>query len=137
MKKKMFIFALLLSTGAALAQHKVHRVVIQLSTNDTTVWRNLMGNISHLKETLGEKTQIEVVAYSFGIELLVSTKSTQKKHIAEFAAMGVSFMGCENSMRIRNIVKGDLVPGVGTVPSGVSELVLKQEQDWSYLKAGF
>jgi intracellular sulfur oxidation DsrE/DsrF family protein len=38
-------------------------------------------------------------------------------------------------MRKHNITKADLLPVAVTVPSGVAELVLKQEQGWSYLKA--
>jgi intracellular sulfur oxidation DsrE/DsrF family protein len=35
------------------------------------------------------------------------------------------------------ITKQMLIPAVFTVPSGVGEVILKQEQGWSYLRAGY
>jgi intracellular sulfur oxidation DsrE/DsrF family protein len=30
-----------------------------------------------------------------------------------------------------------LLPSAGTVPAAILEIVMKQEQGWSYIKAGF
>ena len=49
---------------------------------------------------------------------------------------GVRFAACQNTMRRRNISKEDLLPFVGTVDSGVAEVVRKQEEGWAYLKGG-
>ena len=38
-------------------------------------------------------------------------------------------------MRRHNIQKADLLTDAFTVPSGVVEVILKQEQGWTYLKA--
>ena len=35
------------------------------------------------------------------------------------------------------ITKEMLIPSAGSVPSGVAELVIKQEEGWSYLKTGY
>ncbi len=114
-----------------------HRVVIQLSSNDTLVWKSLMNNIKHLKEGWGETVMIEVVAHGLGIEMLVAAKTTEQKRVTEFKNMGVVFVGCENTMRLRKIAKEEMIPEAGFVPMGVGEIILKQEQGWSYLKAGF
>ena len=114
-----------------------HKVVIQLSSNDTLVWKSLMNNIKHLKEGWGETVIIEVVAHGPGIEILVSAKTTEQKRITEFKNIGVVFVGCENTMRLRKITKEEMIPEAGFVPMGVGEVILKQEQGWSYLKAGF
>lgn len=113
-----------------------HRVVIQLSSNDTLDWKGLMGNIKHLKEGWGDSVSIEVVAHSGGIEMLMLKKTTQQKNIAAFKKMGVVFVGCENTMRQKNISKDEIVTEAGFVPMGVGEIIMKQEQGWSYLKAG-
>ena len=114
-----------------------HQVVIQVSNNDTAAWKGLMNNIKHLKELWGDSVQIEVVAHGPGIELLVAAKTTQQKKIAEYKKTGVVFAACENTMRQRNISKADIIPEAGFVPSGVAEVILKQEQGWNYLKSGF
>ena len=39
-------------------------------------------------------------------------------------------------MRKHHIEKSELLNIANTVPSGVAEIILKQEAGWSYLKAG-
>ena len=114
-----------------------HHVVMQLTTNDTTVWKGLMLNIKHLRDSWGETVQIEVVSYGSGLDLLLLSKSNQMEKIKDFTKLGVSFVACENTMRLRKISKDEVTPDAGYVPSGVGELVLKQEAGWSYIKSGF
>ena len=114
-----------------------HHVVIQVTNSDTAAWKGLMNNIKHLKETWGDQVQIEVVAHGPGIELLMAAKTTQQQKITEYKKAGVLFTACENSMRQRNITKADIIPEADFVPSGVVEVIIKQEQGWSYLKSGF
>jgi uncharacterized protein len=49
----------------------------------------------------------------------------------------VDFVACENAMREHKIKREDLVTDCRTVPSGVVEVVLKQDKGWAYLKAGY
>jgi len=137
--------ALVVMASGALAQENKnavkkeqakHKVVIQLSTNDAQQWNFLMMNIKHLKAGWGENVEIEVVAYGPGVDMLMSG-STQKDKVAEFKKQGVSFMACENTMKVRGITKEEILKDAGFVPMGVGELVLKQEQGWGYFKAGF
>ena len=79
-------------------------------------------------------TQIELVAHGSGIGILIDGKTTQKAKIAELAAMGVLFKACENTIRERKIDRSTILMQAGTVPSGVAEVVLKQEAGWAYLK---
>ena len=51
--------------------------------------------------------------------------------------LGVIFNACENTMNKYGIRKDMLIPSVSSVPSGVAELVMKQEEGWSYLKTGY
>jgi len=113
-----------------------HRVVMQLTTNDTASWKGLMNNLKNLREGWGDAVEIEVVAHSNGIELLMNAKTTQKMKIDEFIHSGVRFVACENTMKQKNIKKEEILPEVGFVPMGIGEIIMKQEKGWSYLKAG-
>ena len=114
-----------------------HHVVIQLSSSDTLVWKGMMNNIKHIKEIWGDSVQIEVVAHGPGIGILVAASTTEQKNIAGFKKMGVVFAACENTLRQKNIPREAIIPEAVFVPSGVGEIIMKQEQGWSYLKAGF
>ena len=114
-----------------------HRVVMQMTSKDTLVWKSLMNNIKNLKAGWGDSVEIEVVMHGHGIEMLIAAKTTQQKKIEEFTKMGVVFVGCENTLRERNIPRESLVPEAGTVKMGIGEVIMKQEQGWSYIKLGF
>lgn len=127
-----------LSKGAA-AQNSSntppHRVVIQLNTADTAAWSGTIGNIKNLQKVWPSNVLVEVVVHGKGLDLLVKTKTHLENEVAGLVKEGVVFSACENSMRKHNILKADLIQVANTVPSGVAELVIKQEQGWSYLKA--
>lgn len=123
--------------AAAEVKNGKHFVVIQLTSNDTLVWKGLMNNLKNLKAGWGDNVQIEVVAHSAGIEMLMTSKTTQQQKIAEFKNMGIVFVGCENTMKERKIAKDAIIAEAGFVPMGVGEIIMKQEQGWSYLKVGF
>ncbi|ULQ57602.1 DsrE family protein [Flavihumibacter rivuli] len=118
-------------TGSSKAKHKV---VLHLTSNDTAVWRGMIKNITNLKAGWKDDVQIEVVAHGPGIYFLVQDKTTQQASIHEFRQMGISFMGCENTLRERKIDRASLVPDAGTVPMGIGEVIMKQEEGWSYIK---
>ena len=132
--KKIILSTLILFCVAISANAQTHKVVVQLNTSDTLVWHGALKNISNLQTALGPNTQIELVAHGAGISILVDGKTTQKAKIAELAATGVLFKACENTIRERKIDRSIILTQVGTVPSGVAEVVLKQEAGWAYLK---
>lgn len=140
MKKILFLLlAFLFSTFHLYAQDKPtqHHVIIQLSSNDTLVWKGLLNNIKNLKNGWGDSVSIEVVAHGPGIDFLTKGKTNQQERITYFKSKGVVFVGCENTLIERKIPKENIIPAAGFVKMGVGEIILKQEQGWSYIKAGF
>lgn len=119
------------------SQPGAHKVVMQLSSNDTLVWKGLMNNLKNMKAGWGDSVEIEVVAHGPGVEMLMSAKTTQLEKIRQFKAMGIGFVVCENTLRERNIPKESIIPESGFVKMGVGEIIMKQEKGWSYIKTGF
>ena len=132
--KKKILLTLFVALISIAANAQTHKVVVQLNTSDTLVWHGALKNISNLQTALGPNTQIELVAHGSGIGILIDGKTTQKTKIAELAASGVLFKACENTIRERKIDRATILTQAGTVPSGVAEVVLKQEAGWAYLK---
>ena len=132
--KKTLLLTLFVAFITFAANAQTHKVVVQLNTSDTLVWHGALKNISNLQTALGPTTQIELVAHGSGIGILIDGKTTQKAKIAELAATGVLFKACENTIRERKIDRSTILTQAGTVPSGVAEVVLKQEAGWAYLK---
>lgn len=129
------------STGKAIIKREahthVHKVVVQLSTADTLEHKGFLNNLKNLKEGWGDSVQVEVVVHGPGIELLTKGKSVFEKEIQKMMEKGVQFVVCRNTMKQRAVGEEQIIKNVGFVQMGVGEIILKQEQGWSYLKAGF
>lgn len=133
----LFLFLLLLSLSAsACAQATAHHIVFALTSGDETDWKLTLGNIRNLIVALPvDSTEVEVVAYGPGISF-VRKGSSADVEIQALEAKHVRFVACENSMRMQKMTLADLVTGVSSVPSGIVEVVMKQEHGWTYIKAG-
>lgn len=115
---------------------KIHHVVMQLNTADTASWSGVIGNIRNFQKIWPGQVEIEVVVHGKALNFLVLEKTHLGKEIDVLAEKGVLFSACENTMNKYGITKSMLISSAKTVPSGVAELVIKQEQGWGYLKAG-
>jgi intracellular sulfur oxidation DsrE/DsrF family protein len=130
---------LLITSSTLLAQDnkdKIHHVVMQLNTADTATWSSVIGNIRNFQKIWPGKVEIEVVVHGKALNFLVASKTHLSEDIEMMTKKGVVFNACENTMHKYGVEKSMLLPFAGTVPSGVAELVLKQEAGWGYLKAG-
>ena len=114
-----------------------HKIVFQLASNDTLVWKGLMNNLQNLKEGWGENVSMAVVAHGPGIELLMQNKTTQHQAIKRFTHKGIEFIACENTMKQKKIKADEIIPEATFVIMGIGEIVERQEKGWTYIKAGF
>lgn len=112
-----------------------YRIIFQLTSADTTAHKQLMkqfGNILSVSPT----TKIEVVCHGGGLDMLVSDKTIVEEKIKIFSEKGVIFNACEFSIKERKVDRNKIIKYAGYVPAGILEIVSKQEQGWSYIKAG-
>jgi intracellular sulfur oxidation DsrE/DsrF family protein len=137
------LFALCLIVQLSFAQsntiikeNKTHNIVVQLNTADTASWSSVIGNIKNIQKAWPSNLNVEVVVHGKALDFLVKDKTYFAEDIQLLASMGVKFNACQNTMRKHNITAEMLLKAAGTVPSGVVEVVLKQEEGWSYLKSG-
>ncbi len=131
--KRIFYLFLFLFIGTNFAYSQTHKVVFQLTTNDSKVWAGTIKNINHVIEALPD-TQVELVCHSGGIQFILNKNTEDAKNIQALQAKGVKIVGCQNTLNGLNLTKDDLHPNIEVVPSGVAEVVLKQEAGWSYLR---
>ena len=86
--------------------------------------------------TSSPTADIEVVMYAKGFELVMPDKSTVLADVQNaIKNPKVSFKVCAIAMKNNNIEKAQLLPGVQVVPDGIHELVMKQQENWGYIKA--
>jgi intracellular sulfur oxidation DsrE/DsrF family protein len=92
----------------------------------------VVNNVKNLIDEL-EGVEVEVVAHAGGVEGL-RTGTSHTALLEELAERGVRFVVCENTLRSRSIPRSDLPDVVGTVPSAIVELVVRQAEGWCYLR---
>ena len=126
-------FAQVKQKSAKTEQPRQHRIVYDVNAADTAQHAGLMRQLNNLKRAWPD-ARVEVVVYGKALNLLVTENTTKATAIKELQAKGVVFAACENTMRARKITKAQLLPAVITVPMAVGEIVIKQEEGWSYIK---
>lgn len=140
MKTRIQIFAvafgmMLLTFSNTYAQTKTHKLLIDMNSADTTDQSIVMRQIRNLwKELPG--TKVEVLIHGPAIDFIKKGTSPYATQIEQLQKDGVVFAVCRNTMKRYKLVDTDILPSGTFVPSAIAETVLKQEEGWSYQKAG-
>ncbi len=112
-----------------------NRALFQVSDNDPARWNLVLSNIGNLREGLGgEAVEIVLVSYGPGINMFKGD-SPVKARIAEAMKQGVKMEVCQNTMTAFKLTPADMVPEVTYIPSGVVEVMKKQQQGWAYIRS--
>lgn len=114
-----------------------HKIVMQLTSADPMVHKSLMKQISNLKEGWKDSVAIEIVCHGPGMEFLMKEKNLIAPNFIEFKSKNVNFVACRNTMKEKKIEEIQLFEDISYVQMGIAEIVVKQEQGWSYIKTGF
>jgi intracellular sulfur oxidation DsrE/DsrF family protein len=116
-----------------------HRVVYQCSESGPDVYSHLLFSVAQLKEKFGDQIDIVVTCLGPGIHLLgkrprrpVPPGAVEKMVYLDLA--GVEFHACGNTMKALGWTPADMHEFVSVVPIGAEDLMLLQEQGYSYLK---
>ncbi len=136
--RKQFSFMLVITLFyfSASAQNN-QKIVFDFVKADTADFRVMVLQIKNvLKEN--PNTVMEVVCYGPGLMMLVSDKTNVSKEMEELQkSPNVNFAACANTMRRMKVEKSQLVPFAKIVPVAMLELSARQQEGWSYIKAGF
>lgn len=122
------------TTHSASATTTKHRVVFQVSDGEARKWELTLNNVRNLQKEAGnDKATIEIVTYGPGIGMLKRDSNVAQK-IQEVLASGIKVVACENTMNAMHLTKEDMLPNIGYVPSGVFEVMKKQEEGYAYIR---
>ncbi len=81
-----------------------------------------------------DNVEIEIVAYSQGISLLLKKEKEIAKRVDSLMQNNVTFVACHNTMVTKNIKEDDLIDGSLVVTAGVVELLERVKSGWIYIK---
>lgn len=128
----MMIGALALPASAHAADKS--KIIIQVSDNDTAKWNLALNNAKNIQKDVGtDNVVIEIVAFGPGVNML-KAESEVGNRINDAVDTGVQVNACQNTMRNFKLSKEDMNAKVGYVPSGVVEIMQRQQQGYAYLR---
>lgn len=116
------------------AESARQRVVFQVSDADPGKWNLALNNARNVQQDVGAgNVDIEIVAYGPGIGMLKKGSAVAQR-IDEATLSGVKVVACENTMHGQKLAKPDMLEGIGYVPAGVTEIMKRQQEGWSYVR---
>ncbi len=135
MRRTLFVVLLaVLSLGFARAQRQPYRVAFDLTSRDTLEQKAVLRWLKEVS-TSSPDAQMEVVMYAKGFDLVLPERSAYIADVKEaMKNPNVAFKVCAIALKNNNVDKSQLLPGVQTVPDGIHELVMKQQDHWGYIK---
>jgi intracellular sulfur oxidation DsrE/DsrF family protein len=136
MKKIFILLVTILIIGQARGQNPDYKVVFDLTSRDTADHNSIIRWIREITAS-NKDARIEVVLYGGSLDMVVTQRSTVADALSKLMENNnVQFEVCAQAMRNHHVGREELLPGVGTVPDGIYEIITKQRQGWGYIKAG-
>jgi len=136
MKNYIIIALVLFITNIAFAQEKPIKVVFDVTSGNIEVHKSAARHLRLMSESYPD-SQFEMVIYSSAYKMVDNNSSAAGETLRKIINnKNVSIVVCENTLKRNKKGKGDLIPGVTTVPDGIYEIVAKQQLGWGYIKEG-
>lgn len=136
MRKLFILLFFFVFSSSLFAQENKLSVVWDLASGDTAVQGAIFRQINNAR-ALKPNLEIEVVFHGKSVLSLLKTDKSFEARVKAAKEKGVTIAVCNNSLRRLKIDPSELMPETTVVPSAVVELITKQSEGWSYLKAGY
>lgn len=128
------------ATGGADPKSDVAPDRVVYHVNDTGAQAvNALRNVGNHLE-VNPKAQIVIITHAQGVDFLMDGAKDRNGNpynvrVEELKSQGVKFNVCEITLRNRKMTKGQFIPEVTFVPSGVAEITrLQQREGYAYLR---
>lgn len=132
-------FSLLLGFAASLSarsQSGHFKIVYDLVSADTADHSAVLRQFNNILKAAPD-AELEVVCHGPAIYMMVKQKVFFEERMAALKSTGrVSYKVCANSLRRLGVDKSELIVLAEVVPVAILEIAEKQQQGWSYIKAG-
>jgi intracellular sulfur oxidation DsrE/DsrF family protein len=144
--KTLGLFGGLLVAGRVRAHHSethfeersAHNIVYQCNKADIEYWQSILFSAGELLRKYGDDVQVVISLIGPGLHLVGKhpTRAVPldlQQRVSSLAQYGVSFHACGNTMKSLKWKKEDLLPFAKVVDIGADDIMLLQEQGFSYI----
>jgi uncharacterized protein len=106
------------------------KIVLQVSDGSPVTWNQAMNVVENLREAYGPDTQIEVVAFGQGINMLKFDAPVASRLLDAQKKQGAKIYACENSMGRNKLSRNDMASDVIYVKAGIEHIITRQREGW-------
>ena len=110
------------------------KIVVQVSDGNPVTWNQALNVVGNLREVYGADTQIELVAFGQGINMLKFDAPVSSRVVEAQKSLGAKIYACENSMGKNKLARNDMAPDVVYVRAGVEHIITRQREGWVNLR---
>lgn len=111
------------------------QIVFSVTEGDDKAINHVLSSANNVLKFYGpEKVQMEIVAYSGGIEMLLKKNPKIAERVRTLMLYDVTFIACGNTMRTKNIKENELIDDVEVVTAGIVEMIERVKEGWIYIK---
>jgi uncharacterized protein len=132
---RLTLVALVAAFALAGAGHTLaEKIVVQVSDGNPVTWNQALNVVGNLREVYGADTQIELVAFGQGINMLKLDAPVSSRLIEAQKSLGTKVYACENSMAKNKLARNDMAPDLVYVRAGVEHIISRQREGWVNLR---
>jgi len=116
----------------------VHKLVYQFNKADPDYMEHVLFSVGAMLRKYGDEVHLVVTAIGPGLHILGKNPSRPipdiiRQRVSSLAEYGVSFHACGNTMKALGWDKEDMLEFAKIVEIGADDLMLLQEQGYSYI----
>jgi len=117
------------------------KIVLHVDSDHPGKLKTLLDDVDYLlqqERVVGQPVQVEVIANSYGLDLLRADVTPYAARIEKLARQhtNISFVACGQTMRrlSKEGIKVKLLPETRVAPTAVGEIINRLQQGWTYIK---
>ena len=115
--------------SAKAAKAAKHRMVIQVTAEESKKWNSILGNVHNIQEELKSDGGVAITVVGIGGGLgMLTAESLAANRVQDAMAEGVRFVACGNSMQAQQLSRDDLIAGIAITKAGYVEIHRLQRQ---------
>ncbi len=116
----------------------IHKLVYQFNKADPAYMEHVLFSVGAMLRKYGDEAHLVVTAIGPGLHILAKKPGRPipdiiRRRVSSLAAYGVSFHACGNTMKSLGWNKEDMLEFAEIVEIGADDLMLLQEQGYSYI----
>ncbi|WP_324171027.1 DsrE family protein [Sulfurimonas sp.] len=110
------------------------QIIFSIKSDDDEEINHVLSSANNVLKLYGpENVEMKIVAYYHGIKALQKIHKDIALRVRALMLLDVEFVVCGNTMKTKNIKKGELIEDTVIVTAGIVEMIERVKEGWIYI----